>query len=144
GSIPNPDAAKTAVAAIPGPARRKLTPLDLMRRYADAARRGDWEAGFGFFAEDVVVHVPGRSSLAGERRGRAAVREYIETAIARAHGGKVEVEMVDTLASAERVALFVKERFHLATGMVEIRRCNVYRIRHGEIVEVWIFEADQY
>ncbi len=124
--------------------RRSLRPLQLMRRYADAARSGDWETGFGFFAEDVVIHVPGRSDLAGERRGKAAVRGYIETTIARAHGGKVEVELVDTLASAERVALFVRERFHMPKGMVEIRRCNVYRIRDGEIVEVWIFEADQY
>jgi hypothetical protein len=29
-------------------------------------------------------------------------------------------------------------------GVVEIRRCNVYRVRREEIVEVWIFEANQY
>jgi hypothetical protein len=54
------------------------------------------------------------------------------------------VEPVDTLVSRERVALIVLERFTRDEGVVEIRRCNVYRVRGEEIVEVWIFEADQY
>jgi hypothetical protein len=48
------------------------------------------------------------------------------------------------LASSERVALLLRERFKRPDGDVEIRRANVYRIRGEEIVEVWIFEADQY
>jgi hypothetical protein len=54
------------------------------------------------------------------------------------------VEPVDTLVSRERVALIVLERFTRDEGVVEIRRCNVYRVRGEEIVEVWIFEGDQY
>jgi hypothetical protein len=54
------------------------------------------------------------------------------------------VEPVDTLVSRERVALIVLERFTRDEGVVEIRRCNVYRVRGEEIVEVWIFEANQY
>ena len=48
------------------------------------------------------------------------------------------------LASEERVALLVRERFHRPDGVVEIRRANVYRVAGEQIVEVWIFEADQY
>ena len=69
---------------------------------------------------------------------------YIESAIALSHRGDVEVELVDMLAGEERVALIVCERFDRDDGVVEIRRCNVYRLRREEIVEVWIFEADQY
>ena len=101
-----------------------------MGRYLDAARSGDWETGFGFFADDVVLHVPGRSDLAGE--------------LARAHHAKVEVELVEMLIGEERVALIVKERFPRDEGVVEIRRANVYRVRAGKIDEVWIFEANQY
>ena len=39
-----------------------MAAIDVMRRYLQAVQRGDWETGFGFFADDVVVHVPGRSS----------------------------------------------------------------------------------
>ncbi len=48
------------------------------------------------------------------------------------------------LESRERVALLLHERFALPDGDVEIRRANVYRVVAGAIVEVWIFEADQY
>jgi ketosteroid isomerase-like protein len=118
--------------------------VDLMNRYVAAVRRGDWETGFGFFAEDVAIHIPGRSRFAGTHRGRDAARRYIESAIAAAHDGSIEVELVDMLASRERVALIVDERFQRDDGVVEIRRANVYRIRGEEIAEIWIFEANQY
>jgi ketosteroid isomerase-like protein len=115
-----------------------------MRRYLAHVQAGDWDTAFGMFSDDVVLHVPGRSPLAGERRGRQAAMDYIETARALSHGMDVEVELVDMLVSEERVALVVRERFGRDGGDVEIRRANVYTVRGGEIVEVWIFEADQY
>ena len=121
-----------------------MAALDVMRRYLEAVQRGDWDTGFGFFADDVVLHAPGRSSLAGTHRGREAVKGYLHAALARSHGAEVEVELVDMLASEERVALVVRERFHRPGGAVEIRRANLYRLRGDQIVEVWIFEANQY
>jgi ketosteroid isomerase-like protein len=121
-----------------------MTALDLMQDYIAAARRGDWDTNAGYFAEDIRITIPGRSELAGEHRGRDVALHYIETARARSHGRDVELEVVDMLASGERVALIVNERFHTENGPVEIRRCNVYRWREGEIAEIWIFEADQY
>jgi ketosteroid isomerase-like protein len=121
-----------------------MTVLETMRRYIQAVQRGDWETGLGFFSDDVVLHVPGRSELAGEHRGREAARRYLEAALARSHGAEVEVELIDMLASQERVALLVRERFSRGGGAVELRRANVYRLRGQEIVEIWIFEANQY
>jgi uncharacterized protein len=121
-----------------------MSALDVMRRYLEAVQRGDWETGFGFFADDIVLHVPGRSSLAGEHRGREAAEGYLHVALARAHGAQVEVELVDMLASEERVALIVRETFSRPGADVEIRRANVYRLRGDRIAEVWIFEANQY
>ena len=120
-----------------------MAPLDLIRRYLDAAQRGDWEQGSSFFAEDIVLHVPGRSALAGEHRGRDAALAYIDAALERTHGG-VEVELVDMLAGEDHVALVVRERFKREEGELEIRRANVYRVRGDEIAEIWIFEGDQY
>ena len=117
---------------------------DVMRRYLGAVQRGDWATGFGFFADDIVLHVPGRSSLAGEHHGRTAAEGYLRAALARAHGAEVAVELVDMLASEERVALIVRERFSRPEGAVEIRRANVYRLLGDRIAEVWIFEANQY
>jgi ketosteroid isomerase-like protein len=121
-----------------------MTALDHMHEYIAAARRGDWETGAAFFADDIRIHIPGRSALAGEHRGRDVARRYIETARALSRGHDVEIEVEDMLASDERVAVLVRERFHTDGEPVDIRRCNVYRWRDGEIAEIWIFEADQY
>jgi ketosteroid isomerase-like protein len=117
---------------------------EVMRRYLDAARAMDWEAAFGCFAEDIALRIPGRSEFAGEFRGRDVARGYIEAARARSHDAEVELEVVDTLLSEERFCLVVVERFRAGGEVVEIRRANLYRVRGDEIVEIWIFEGDQY
>ena len=116
----------------------------LIRTYLDAARGGDWDRAFGFFAEDMTFRIPGRSPFAGCHRGRDAAADYIHTARALAHDGDVEVELLDVLEGRDRVALLVSERFTRPEGVLEIRRANVYRVRDGEIVDITIFEADQY
>ena len=115
-----------------------------MSRYVASVRRGDWTVAYGCFAADVVAHVPGGSKLAGELRGRDAAIAYIEAARAKSHGRDVEVELIDTLASDERVLLMVRERFARDGGVVEIGRANVYTVRDGKIDEIRIFEPDQY
>ena len=121
-----------------------MAAIDVMRRYLRTVQDGDWESAFGFFADDIVLHVPGRSSLAGVHRGRAAAEGYLRAALARSHGAEVEVELLDVLTSEERVALVVRERFSRPSGPVEIRRANLYRVRGQQITEVRIFEADLY
>lgn len=121
-----------------------MSALAVMERYAAAVRRGDWAAAYALLADEVVAHVPGRSALAGERRGRESVIAYIEAARAKSRGTDVEVELLETLSSEERVMLLVRERFARAEGVVEIERANVYSVRDGAIVEAWIFEGDQY
>ena len=120
------------------------TPIETMQPYIAAARSGDFSAAYRFFSDDIVGHVPGRSPVAGELHGRDAVIGYIESARALSHGSDIDVELVDMLASDERVALIVREVFHLADGDVEIGRANVYRVQDGEITEIWIYEANQY
>jgi ketosteroid isomerase-like protein len=121
-----------------------MAPLDVMQRYLDAAMRGDWDTAFGFFADEIALHIPGRSEFAGEHRGKQVAIDYIRTARARSEGAEVELELIDMLASDERVALLVRERFYREDGVVHIRRANVYRVQGEQIVEIWIFEADQY
>ena len=119
-----------------------MDPLDLITAYLAAARRGDWTTAYGYFADDLQIRVPGRSEWAGERVGKEHAMAYIDSAIAR-HDGKVEVELVDMLASDERVILMLRERF-LGDTPVEILRANAYTVRDGAIVAIQIFEGDQY
>jgi ketosteroid isomerase-like protein len=116
-------------------------PADVIRDYLAAVRSGDRPTAYGYFADDVVGHVPGRSALAGVLRGRDAVVGYIETVVNAA--SDVEVQLLDQLVGAEHVALLVLERLTIGDRTLEIRRCNVYRVVDGRIVEIRIFEGDQ-
>ena len=119
-----------------------VNPRTLITEYVTAARRGDWQTAYGYFAEDLHIRIPGRSEWAGERVGKHHATAYIDAVVER-HAGKVEVELVDTLVSDERVILIVRERF-LGETPVEIMRANAYTVRGGEIVAIEIFEGDQY
>jgi ketosteroid isomerase-like protein len=121
-----------------------MTPRELMTDYLAAAKRGDWDTAFGFLADDLLIHIPGRSAFAGRRFGKAAAVDYITTIRNRYRDGAIELELIDMLCSDERVVLLVRERFHGEGAPVEIRRANVYRVEDGKVVEVSIFEADQY
>ena len=127
-----------------GPSDSARGPGAVVRAYLAAARSGDWDTAMGFVAEDVAFRIPGRSRFAGEHRGREAARRYIDSVRAIVHSGDVEIELVDVLESSERVALIVRERLVLDDRTVDIRRANVYRVADGRIVEIWVFEADQY
>jgi uncharacterized protein len=120
-----------------------MQPIEVMRSYLSAMRAGEREAAFEHFADDIVGYVPGRSALAGPRRGRAAVEAYIRAAVARA-GGATSLDLIDTLVGQDHVALLVHERLGSGEDVLDIRRANVYRIRDDKIVEIRIFEADQY
>jgi ketosteroid isomerase-like protein len=113
-----------------------------MRRYLEAMKSGEHERAFAFFADDIVLHVPGRSSQAGERRGRYQVIDYLHTVLE--HTDDVEVTLIDMLSSDRHVALIVQERLERGDQVLDMRRTNVYRVQNDRIAEVWIFESDQY
>jgi ketosteroid isomerase-like protein len=121
-----------------------MTPRELMTDYLAAAKRGDWDTAFGFLADDLLLHIPGRSAFAGRRLGKGAAVGYITSIRERYRDGGIELEVIDMLCSDERVVLLVRERFHGEGAPIEIRRANVYRVEGDKIVEVSIFEADQY
>ena len=116
---------------------------EVMDVYIDAIRTGEREKAFALFADDVVGHVPGRSVLAGELRGRDAVVGYITSVVEKAHGD-VDVELIDMLVGTEHVALVVREHIRAGEQVLDIRRANVYRVQGDRITEVWIFEQNQY
>ena len=96
-----------------------------MTEYLGAARCGEWDTAFGYFAEDIVMHMPGRSAFAGERLGKDAAVRYIQTVRDYYREGEIELELIDMLTSDDRVALLVRERFHGDGPPVEIRHTPV-------------------
>src|SRR3712207_3620988 len=104
---------------------------EVMREYAGAWARGEPETAFGFLAEDVVMHLPGRGPLAGSHEGKAAVVAAVRALLARTDGAAVTVEVRDRLVSESAVALLLREVVTRGDEELDLRRVNVYRVRQG-------------
>jgi ketosteroid isomerase-like protein len=112
---------------------------ELIRMGSAALARGDVAAFFESIDDNVVVHVPGRSSLAGDWHGKA---KFIETfsAQAQATGGRGDVPHA-ILTDGEHGIVLAEIRF--PDGSAD-RQVIVQHIRGGKVVEIWVYSSDQY
>jgi ketosteroid isomerase-like protein len=115
-----------------------------MEAYAAAWERGDPETAWTFYADDVVMRLPGRGSLAGEHQGRKQVIATIQALLDRTSDSSADVEVLDRLVSDDRVALVLRESVIRGHERLDVRRINVYRVQDGTIAEIDIYEANQY
>jgi uncharacterized protein len=117
---------------------------EVLAQYAAAWERGEPEAAFEWYADDVVMRLPGRGSVAGVHEGKPAVLAAIPALLDRTTNHSVEVEVLDRLTSPSRVALMVREVVDRGDERLELRRVNVYTVRDDRIVDIDVFEANQY
>jgi uncharacterized protein len=116
----------------------------LIRDFAAAAMQGDYEAIKGYYDEDVVVHFPGRSQLAGTYAGREALFGDFAGKVATLSDTFEIRELVDVLASDDRALALMGEHYARDGQTLDMVRALLYRIEDSKIKELWIFESDQY
>ena len=118
--------------------------IELMRRYSAALQAGQAAAALPFYAEDLVLHMPGRGPHSGTFTGQDAVLDYY-TKVFQATEGRFEALGVDDiLASDDHAASLVRWRVHKGDRSLDIDRVVVYRIANGKIAEIWVHDWDQY
>ena len=120
-----------------------VTNADLVRGLYRAFADRDLAALDDLIAEDAVWHVPGTNPLAGEHRGRLAVLAYF-TGLVQRTGGTFRLEIVDVLASEQRVVAIA-----LASGTREGKQysgmsCLLIAIERDQIAEAWLMPADAF
>ncbi len=116
----------------------------MLRRDVEAWLRQEAQAALALVADDVVLHAVGRHPLAGEFIGKPAFRDAYSKTLA-ARGGTVEaVAIQDLLVGPERAVALVRERASRGERVLEFDRVNVYRLRDGQIVEIWSYDFDPY
>ena len=120
---------------------------DLIRDFHD--RQNRFYAGGGqapsraLLAEDVAWHVPGRSAIAGEYRGRDevlrhfAVRRELARSTFRIAVGRV-------LADDEGAVIFAGGQVQRNGQVFSWQTAGVFRIAEGKIAECWVLPYDQY
>ena len=117
---------------------------EVVRRYVEAFERKDWEAATAFWADDVILHFPGRSPLSGDFAGKQAFLEHYGR-LSTELGGTIELaEVHEVLFGAEYVVALVKERAVRGERTLEFDRVNVYRLGGGKIREIWAYDYDPY
>jgi ketosteroid isomerase-like protein len=122
----------------------KAHPNEVLLRMAyDAQARGDIGAYLQLLTEDVVLHVPGRSRIAGEYRGKEEVRQHFSE-IAALSGGTFRTGVHDVLAGDEHAVGLVRAQAERDGAKVDLPRVHVWHVRNGKLAEVWIHPADQY
>jgi ketosteroid isomerase-like protein len=116
----------------------------MMQRYVEAWLRKDAQAALAFVADDVVLHAAGHHPFAGEFTGKQVFLDTYTRTMAELGGTVEAIALQDLLVGNERAVALVRERAIRGEQVLEFDRVNVYRLRHGEIVEIWTYDFDPY
>ena len=109
-----------------------------------AVSRGDVDR-FGDIlrSDDIVWHWPGRSSMAGDYRGRAAALGLIR-GFHRLTGGRLSVEPIDILEGADHLMSFTHIRAEREGQQLDVTMADAMRFgSDGRVVEYWTLSNDQ-
>jgi uncharacterized protein len=109
------------------------------RRAADAFRAGDLALIETLVDEDVVWHIPGNHSRAGDIRGRAALGEWL-AALA---GTGFWLTEHDVLGNDDHVCALSVMGARRPGVDVETRVVSIFHFRNGRQVERWFFPEDR-
>lgn len=120
-----------------------MHPNEKLLRDADEAQiAGDMETFMGSFADDVVVHIGGRSSFAGEYKGKDQFAELFGRFMERVPGYTFEPHAY--LADDEHGVIL--QRSHLKRGdeSLDSNDAFVCHFRDGKIAEFWLLSENEY
>jgi uncharacterized protein len=115
----------------------------VVRNAYEAQARGDLEAYLDLLTEDFVLHIPGRSRIAGDYRGREEVRRHFAE-IAHLSEGSFRTSVHDVAASGEHVIGLLFATAQRNGRTVDLPRVHVWHTREGLLSEMWLLPADQY
>lgn len=118
--------------------------VELVRREWEAFDRGDLDALRDVYAEDYVLHYPGRSQLAGDYRGLDGLQEFTRK-MGEVLGGSVEREVHTILADDDHSVLLITGRGTRKDGRSHTwNSVIVVHVEEGKLSEAWVHVGDQY
>ncbi len=117
--------------------------IERMRAGYAAFSKGDFAVLDELFDENVVWHVPGRSELAGEYRGRNDVYALFGRIMERS-GGSFSLDLHAALADDEHGVALVTASGSREGKSVAIPEAHVFHFQDGRVTEFWEASTDQY
>ena len=115
--------------------------LDALRNSLEAFANGDLEGFFAIFHDDFVVHVPGRSSFAGDYTGRDAFLSLMGQFMERY--SETGSEFFASFADDEYGIVLERSTAARGGSTFEQLLASVVRFRDGKVSEMWSVPFDQ-
>ena len=114
----------------------------LIKSGYDAFARGDLQAAFAVFAEDILWHIPGRGPLSRDYRGHAEVLGFFQHFMELSHG-TFRIEIDDILAKGDRVVVLCTERAQRGGRSWSSPQVHVWTVKDGRAIVFWQYQGDQ-
>jgi ketosteroid isomerase-like protein len=112
----------------------------VLRDLDEAQLRGDVEAFAGFFTDDVIVHIPGKSSLAGVYKGRDQFLEQFGRFLERVPEYTFEPHAY--LADDEHGVSLQRSHFKRGNESLDSNDAFVCHFRDGKVYEFWLLSEN--
>jgi uncharacterized protein len=114
-----------------------MHPNEKLLRDADEAQmQGDVDAFVGFYADDVIVHIPGKSSFAGVYKGRDQFLELFGRFMERTPEYSFEPHAY--LADDEHGVILQRSHYKRGDETLDSDDTFVCHFRDGKISEFWL------
>jgi ketosteroid isomerase-like protein len=114
--------------------------VQILREIDDAQERGDLDAFFAQFTEDVQVHVRGNNKLAGDYRGKDQLQELFGRFMEAA--GNYSFERHAYLADDEHGVSLQTSRFERDGRTLDVQETFIVHFREGKVSEMWYQPVD--
>ena len=114
----------------------------LMRRAGELLNVGDFGGFLALHTDDVVMHVPGESSLAGDHKGREGIAAVFQKE-ASMLDGPPQFSPHDDLGSDNHAVSLVIQTLRRKGRTLQLRQTIVAHVRDGMLSEVWFQPEDQ-
>jgi ketosteroid isomerase-like protein len=115
---------------------------EIARSMTEALSRRDMEAFFGYQADDVVLHFPGRGPMAGDYRGKGGISELFQQQM-QMLDAPPEIEIHDVLANDDHAVILNRVRATRGGQTNEQRQVVVLHFKDGKVAETWLTFSDQ-
>jgi ketosteroid isomerase-like protein len=115
---------------------------EIARGASEALSKRDMEAFFGYQADDVVVHFPGKGPMAGDYRGKDGLAKLFERQMEMLEAPPV-IETHDVLASDDHAVVLNTVRGTVGGKTLEQQQVVVMHIKGGKITETWLQFSEQ-
>ena len=111
--------------------------------YFTAVQTGDLEALGALVAPDVVWHQPGDNQFSGTHESAQAVFGMIGGMMQDTQGSFVVKQNGDIMANGDLVSVEVAFSGKKGNASIDMTGHDLFKIKNGKIVEVWLFSQDQ-